>query len=321
MLASKKKWLLICSFDLLTFEPKNLTMKLTKYYVAAFSAFLIWGFFSLALKPLQDYPSLDILFFRVFISAVLMLLVNLIFRKAVLQQQWKLFRSLDSKQQRQTLFYTFSGSLLLAANWFVFIYVVNHIGVKTASLAYLICPILTSLLAFVLIKETLNKWQWVAISISTIGCYILSMHHFGDILYSIVVAATYSFYLISQRKNSFLDKFILLSIQIITLSVILLPFYPMVVSDVPRQETFYTCLFFITVFFTIIPLFLNQYALKALSSSTVGIMMYINPIINFSLAFLYFKETVSTLHVIAYLLIVVSIVVFNYKIIFIKKNL
>ena len=56
-------------------------MKQKKYYLAAFLAFFIWGFFSLALKPLQAYSSLDILFYRVFFSVILMCIVNVAFRK------------------------------------------------------------------------------------------------------------------------------------------------------------------------------------------------------------------------------------------------
>ena len=52
-------------------------MKTYKYYFAAFTAFLIWGFFSLALKPLRNFPSLDILFYRVFLSSIVMLLIDL----------------------------------------------------------------------------------------------------------------------------------------------------------------------------------------------------------------------------------------------------
>jgi chloramphenicol-sensitive protein RarD len=74
------------------------------------------------------------------------------------------------------------------------------------------------------------------------------------------------------------------------------------------------------VFFTIIPLFLNLYALKGINSSAVGIMIYINPIINFLLAVFYYQEQVSWLQLCAYFLILVSIVVFNAKLIFQIKS-
>jgi chloramphenicol-sensitive protein RarD len=291
-------------------------MKLTKYYLAAFFAFFIWGFFSLALKPLHNYSSLDIMFYRVFFSVVVMVLINLVFRKNVIRENWNHFSKMSQEQKRSTVVLTLGGALFLASNWFVFIFVMNHVSVKAASLAYLICPILTTVIAFYTLKETLSKGQWVAVMISILGCVLLSLNHFEDIFFSFVVAATYAFYLVSQRKNSELDKFLVLTIQLLFTALILLPFYPKYSGTVPTEPLFYGCLLIIVIFFTIIPLFLNLYALKGINSSTVGIMIYINPIINFLLALFYYNEQVSLLQLCSYFLILVSIVVFNAKLIF-----
>lgn len=291
-------------------------MKLTKYYLAAFFAFFIWGFFSLALKPLHNYPSLDIMFYRVFFSVVAMVLINLVFRRNVIRKNWSHFSQMTSKQKQSTVGLTLGGALFLASNWFVFIFVMNHISVKAASLAYLICPILTTIIAFFILKERLSKGQWVAVMISILGCVLLSFNHFQDIFFSLVVAATYAFYLVSQRKNSELDKFLILTIQLLFTALILLPFYPKYSGTIPTEPLFYGCLLIIVVFFTIIPLFLNLYALKGINSSTVGIMIYINPIINFLLAIFYYNEQVSLIQLCSYFLILVSIVVFNAKLIF-----
>lgn len=295
-------------------------MRLYKYYIAAFSAFLIWGFFSLALKPLQQYASLDILFYRVFLSVVMMLLINFAFRKNVLVKNWNHFNSLTSKSKRNVVFLTLGGGILLASNWFVFIYVMNHVSVKAASLAYLICPILTTVFAFFILHEKLSRWQWTAVSISVISCVLLSFEHFEDIFYSVIVAATYALYLVSQRKNTEIDKFLLLTIQLVFTAIIILPFYPKYSGALPAESLFYTCLFVIVVVFTIIPLFLNLYALKGINSSTVGIMMYINPIINFVLAIFLYNEKVTGQQLFCYLLILISIVIFNEKIIFSKRD-
>ena len=76
----------------------------------------------------------------------------------------------------------------------------------------------------------------------------------------------------------------------------------------------------IVVLFTIIPLFLNLFALKGMNSSAVGILMYTNPLINFFLAVFYFKEDIQVAQIIAYSLIGISIVVFNKKVLFNSNN-
>lgn len=295
-------------------------MKKYNYYIAAFVAFFIWGFFSLALKPISNYSSLDILFYRVFFSVISLTILNLTFRKTHIKKDWNEFKIMPRKGKQKIIQLTVAGSFILACNWFIFIYVVNHISVKAGSLAYLICPILTTVFAFFLLNEKLTKWKWIAVGISAFSCILLSLNHFQDIFYSFIVASTYALYLVSQRKNSEMDKFLVLNIQLLIVGLLILPFYPAHSGAIPTEPLFYICLTCIVVFFTIVPLFLNLYALKGLDSSTVGILMYINPIINFSLAVFYFKEEVSLLQIISYSLILFSIIIFNKKILLGKKN-
>ncbi|RTY73377.1 EamA family transporter [Flavobacterium bomense] len=294
-------------------------MRLNKYYSAAFLAFFVWGFFSFALKPLHNYPSLDILFYRVFFSAITMVLINVVFRRNVMRKNWNHFKTIPPKQQKSVVMLTLGGGIFLSSNWFVYIYVMNHVSVNAASLAYLICPIVTTVFAFFMLKETLSKWQWIAVLISVFSCVLLSFNHFQDIFYSLITAATYALYLVSQRKNNDLDKFLSLTIQLIFTALVLLPFYPKYSGTIPVEPLFYGYMFLIVFFFTIIPLFLNLYALKGINSSAVGIMIYINPIINFLLAIFYYNEQVSSLQLFSYLLILVSIVVFNEKLLFPRK--
>ncbi|ESU20277.1 hypothetical protein FEDK69T_27890 [Flavobacterium enshiense DK69] len=294
-------------------------MRINKYYLAAFTAFVIWGFFSLALKPIHNYPSLDILFYRVFLSVVLISAINLLLRKNVLLKDWNNFKKQSKSDKNKIIRVNIGGGLLLTANWFIFIFVMNHISVKAASFAYLVCPILTTVLAFFILKERLSKWQWVAVGISVSGCVLLSFNSFSDIFYSLIVALTYALYLVSQRKNTEVDKFVGLNIQILTAGLIILPFFPAFSGPVPTESLFYICLLFIVILFTIIPLFLNLYALKGVNSSTVGIMLYINPILNFLLAVFYYKEEVTEIQMISYSLILISIIVFNEKLIFNRK--
>ncbi|UFH35257.1 EamA family transporter [Flavobacterium acetivorans] len=294
-------------------------MRLNKYYSAAFLAFFIWGFFSLALKPLYNYSSLDILFYRVFFSVITMVLINLVFRKKVIQKDWNYFRNMSAKQKRNVVLLTVGGGVFLSLNWFVFIYVMNNVSVKAASLAYLICPILTTVLAFFILNERLSKWQWLAVLISVLSCVLLSINYFESIFYSLIVAATYAMYLVSQRKNSQMDKFLVLTVQLIFIALVLLPFYPVLSGPVPTEPLFYVCLFAIVLFFTIIPLFLNLYALKGINSSAVGIMIYINPIIGFLLAIFFYNEEVSFLQGFSYFLIFVSVLIFNERVLFTRK--
>ena len=295
-------------------------MQKNQYFLAAILSYFLWGFFGLALNPIHNYASLDILFYRLFFSVLLMSVINIFFRLSTIRQNWNLFRNQDQKIKTKFTKQTILGGIILIFNWFTFIYVMNHIGVKVASFAYLVCPILTTVLAFFILKEKLNRWQWSAVLISAISCTLLSYHDFKNLIYSLLVASTYSFYLINQRKNFGFDKFLVLNIQLVISTVIILPFFPHYSGAIPSDGLFYGCIFIIVTLFTIAPLFLNLFALQGLNSATIGILIYINPIINFSLAVFYFNESITDLQLFCYGLILFSIVLFNKKLLFKSKK-
>ena len=295
-------------------------MKFSKYFLAALGSFLLWGFFSLALKPLQDYASLDILFYRVFFCAAIMAVISLGIRRKVLKDNWAIFQQRLPSEKRKTVFLTLLGGSLLIANWFFFIYVMNHVSVNAASFAYLVCPIMTTVVAYFLLHEKLTKLQWFAVLLSVISCVLLSMHDAGHIWYSLIVASSYSFYLVSQRNNTGFDRFLILSIQIIFVALLLIPFYPIYSESIPTEFSFYALITVIAIVFTIIPLFMNLYALQGVNSSTMGILLYLNPLVTFVVAICYFKETIDLFQMIAYSLILLSIFIFNINQIFAKNS-
>ncbi|MBE9463571.1 EamA family transporter [Dyadobacter sp. UP-52] len=291
-------------------------MKETRYYLAALAAFTTWGFFSLVLRPLRSYASIDILFYRVFSCAVLMLLIVLLFMRKQLKQNYDLFTALSKERKKNIVLINISGSIFLCINWFSFIYVMNHISVKATSLAYLVCPVLTALLAFFTLKEKLSRLQWISLALSISGCILLSYEDLTNMFFSMIIGLSYACYLVSQRRNTGFDKFIVLTLHIVFSSLILLPFYPSFAGPLPVAGDFYFYIEIIAVVYTIMPLFLNLYALKGINSSTVGMLLNINPMIAFVLAIVVYHEDMSALQISAYSIIFTSVIIFNARQIF-----
>lgn len=294
--------------------------KTNSYYIAALSAFVIWGMFSFALKPLKGYQSMDILFYRVFFAAMILIVYSFFFNKNRMKANYQKFIALPKNEKLSTIKLTLFGGALLTANWFVFIFVINQISIKSAAYAYLVCPILTTLFAFIIIKEKLLKHQWFAVAISISSIVILAIYNFNDLMFSMIVAVSYALYLVSQRKNTNIDKLPILMFQMIFSAILLLPFYPYYSGPTPTQEVFYVLILVIAIVFTIVPLLLNLYAIEGLPSSTVGILLYINPILNFIVAVVYFNEKTYWYQWLSYTLVGVSILVFNKHILFKRKQ-
>lgn len=302
----------ISDFPFLLFAYLARLMENKKHYLAAIAAFVIWGFFSIPLRALIGYSSGEILYFRILFSLFVLIIIIAGFKKTAFKKNFNLLQSLTATERRRVIALTLVGGVLLTINWLTFIYIVNHINIKTASFSYLICPVITAVLGYVLIQEKLTTQQWVAVALCAVSCVLMGMNSALELGYSFLTAFTYALYLISQRKNQGFDRIIILGIQVLFSFLLLSVMYNYLVVSVPQAGEFYSIILIIAVVFTVLPLFLNLFALNKINSATIGILMYLNPMFNFSVAFIVFKETISPLQVFGYLIILVALVLFNF---------
>ena len=93
--------------------------------------------------------------------------------------------------------------------------------------------------------------------------------------------------------------------------MILLPFFPAFSGPIPSDFKFYFYVEIIAVLYTIVPLFLNLYALSGIAYSKVGMILNINPIIAFILAGLVYHEPLETLQIFSYAMIFLAVIVFK----------
>lgn len=245
-----------------------------------------------------------------------MSIVTVLFRRGKLKNNVQYFRNLDKKEKQKVIGLNILSSILLTANWFSFIYVMNHVSVRATSVAYLVCPIITTILAFFILREKLTKLQWLSVFLSGVGCVLLSYSNLLDMLYSSLIGSTYACYLIIQSTNSKFDKFLILNFHMILAALILLPFFPSQSGPIPTDFKFYLYIEIIAVMYTIVPLLLNLYALSGIASSKVGMILNINPIIAFVLAGAVYHEALGGLQIVSYSIIFLAVIVFNAKEIF-----
>lgn len=287
-------------------------MENRKHYIAAITAFVVWGFFSLPLRALKAFSVGEILYFRILFSVAILLVIILGFRRDSWKKDMDRLKTLTSKERTRMILLTLAGGALLTVNWLMFIYTVNNINVKTASFAYLICPVFTAVLAFLLLHEKLAVFQWIAVGICAVSCALIGLQSAAELGYSGFTAFSYALYLVSQRGNQGFDRLISLGIQVVFSLFILTLFFNQLVDEVPSAPEFYLLIATIAASFTVLPLFLNLYALNRISSATIGILMYLNPLINFSMAVFVFHEALNVMQLLGYGAIVVALVLFNW---------
>lgn len=283
-----------------------------KYFTAAILPAVIWGFFAIPLRNISSYTAETILYYRIFMSLALVWGATLLFRRRTLANDWEVLRSFSAAERRRFILLVIASVVMLTGNWLSFIYVVNRISLQAAAFAYMVCPIITALFGYLILKEEIIRRKWIAMGISVISIFILSWGFMREVAWSVGVAVLFAVYLVIQRQIRGVDKFNLLGVQLLLAALLVLPAFLWQHQGLPAEPRFWINIFSIALLFTVIPLFLNLYALIRIPSSTVGILIYINPIVAFAVAFLYFGDKVSPLQVFSYLVLLCAVVVFNW---------
>jgi chloramphenicol-sensitive protein RarD len=288
-------------------------MENRKHFAAGLVAFLIWGFFAFPLRALSGYSSGQILYFRILCSVLVLAIIIAGFKRKQLAEEIALLKSFTRKKRNTLVVLTLAGGALLTVNWLTFIHIVNNINIKTASFSYLVCPVLTAVLGSLLLKEKLTKQQWFSVALCAVSCALIGMGSALELGFSFLTALTYALYLITQRRNQGFDRIIVLGVQVLFALILLSALLPVLVTEIPTAPKFYSVILIIAVVFTVLPLFLNLYALNRVNAATIGIVMYLNPILNFTIAVLFFNEGLAGVQVFGYVIIFIALIIFNYS--------
>src|SRR5260370_7547853 len=121
----------------------------------------MWGMMPLYIWAMDQVAPKEILAQRIVWCGVFLLVVVILFRR------WSdLGRCLRTFRSGGLL--TLS-SLLIAANWYCYIYAANNNETIQASLGYFINPLFSVLLGMVVFREHLRPVQWLAVLLATVG--------------------------------------------------------------------------------------------------------------------------------------------------------
>lgn len=290
-----------------------ISLKKGKYLTAALVSAAVWGFFAIPLRNLKGFVAEEILYNRIFMSLGVIWLTIFAFRRSHLLADLASLKSATNKDWRIIACQILGGALLLTFNWYTYIYVINSRSLKVGAFAYMIGPLITAFGGFLILKENLSKLKLISLAIALVSVMMLASGSLSDVLWAVIVAALYAFYLITQRNTSGFDKLNVLAIQITLIALIALPMYIFKGFTFFKEPFFWANIFLISTLFTIIPLFLSLYALIGIPVSTMGIIIYVNPIIAFLVAVIYFNERISADQFIAYGLLAFAVVLFNWQ--------
>jgi chloramphenicol-sensitive protein RarD len=160
----------------------------------AASAYALWGVFPLYFKSLQEVPPLEILLHRMVWSLAFVALV------LGWKRQWAWLGEVLRKP-KVVLGFT-ASALLLAGNWFIYIWAVNNGNVVEASLGYFINPLFNVLLGSLLLHERLRRVQWCAVALAACGVAWLTWQAGHLPWIALMLAATFGLYGLLRKTAS-----------------------------------------------------------------------------------------------------------------------
>lgn len=124
-------------------------------------AYGVWGLFPLYFHALAGVPSIEVLLHRM-VWALLAVGVILVVRR-----HWAWIVPTVRRPREMALFLL--GALLIAGNWFVYIWAIQNAHVLDASLGYFVTPLINVLLGRFVLHERPRPAQWTAIAIAAAG--------------------------------------------------------------------------------------------------------------------------------------------------------
>ncbi|WDE11741.1 EamA family transporter RarD [Thalassomonas haliotis] len=274
----------------------------------AVSAYLMWGIAPLYFKLLADVGADEILVHRVIWSSLLLLLVVIAMKK------WPQLKALA--QQPKLLFRLTLTALILASNWFLFIWAINNDHLLDASLGYYINPLLSVALGMIFLGERLRKWQKFAVLLAIIGV-LIQLVMLGSLpVVSLALAGTFGVYGLLRKKMQ-VDSFVGLLVESSLMLPIAVLYWGFFISS-PTTDMFNNSLSLnITLILagvvTTAPLLCFTAAAKRLTLSALGFFQYIGPSIMFILATVIYNEPLQTAKLITFIFIWLALVIFSYE--------
>ena len=252
--------------------------------LTALIAFSIWGVFPLYFKQLSDYNATEIIGHRI-IWTFLCLLVVL-----VLTKRWQWIETL--KQNPRWIVFSFISGLIIATNWLVYVWAVNHDQILEASLGYFIGPLVGVGLSMVLFKERLRTLQWVAIGFALLSV-VIQVFMLGSLPWvSLILAFSFSTYGTIQRQTPLtaVDAMFVETTMLVPICLWWFWQADVASSQISFWFTSNIWLLMLAGPITLVPLLLFNKSTKLVAYSILSFMNYLTPTFIFFLAVFYYNE-------------------------------
>jgi len=282
-----------------------LVLRMNKGILTGIGAYFLWGFFPIYFKLLHDVPSIQIVAHRLLWSLVFLLIITTI------RKEWG---GLLVAWQLRTILITATASCLLTINWLVYIWGVNSGYILQTSLGYFINPLVNVLLGVVFMREKLPLSKWIPVGLATLGVLYLTVSYGKLPWISLALAFSFGLYGLIKKLSP------LNSLHGLTMETILL-FLPSLgyllyaeiqaVGVLGHASISINILLAMAGIVTAVPLLLFSTAARNLELSTLGLLQYIAPTLQFLIGLFIYREPFTTERIIGFGIIWTALIIFS----------
>ena len=269
------------------------------------AAFLMWGLLPVYWKQLETVPSLQLVAHRV-VWSTLTLLPLLWW-----QGGWRGFTRALARPEivsRQAL-----AAVLVAANWLGFVWAVTHGRMIESSLGYFLTPLVSVLLGVAVLGERLRAVQWLAVGIAAVGVGWIAAGYHDFPWIALFLAGTFSAYSL-VKKTTALDVLPSLTLETVLL---LVPAVGTLVCEHAWQRGRFggggiatDLLIAAAGPATAAPLFCFSIAARRIPLSTLGLLQYIGPTIQFLLGWTVYHEPFDRTRFVGFVIVWLALLLF-----------
>jgi chloramphenicol-sensitive protein RarD len=264
---------------------------------AVAAAYLIWGLFPLYWKQLETIAALQLIGHRILWSFVLLAGI------VILQGQVKLLRTALT---RRAIFTYIASAVLISVNWFAYVWAVTHGRVVEASLGYFINPLFSIVLGVALFHERLRPFQWIAVGLAAAGVLYLTLTLGGFPWLAILLAATFGSYG-AVKKTAPLGSLFGLTIEtgllVIPATAYLAYCEWAGTGAFGHAGAVVNLMLAGAGIVTAVPLLLFSWAAVRVPLTTLGILQYVTPTMQFLLGVIVFREPLPLARLVGFCLV------------------
>jgi len=272
----------------------------------ALLAFGTWGLFPLYLRLVASVPPLELVAHRSTWSLLFLLGVLALLRRwAWLAELWR--------QPRQVLLFA-ATALLLSVNWLVYVYAVAAGQVLDASLGYFINPLVSVLLAVLVLRERLRPPQWLAVALAAAGVLWLTLQAGRLPWVALALAVSFGIYGL-LRKTARLGALEGLTLETLLLAPLVLPLLAWLTLQpggaMARGDMALNGLLWLSGPLTALPLLCFALAARRLPLVTIGLLQYLSPTLQFLLGLWVFHEPLQPARLVGFVFIWAGLAVYS----------